>query len=153
MSFEDWRRINVDQYDPDLQYQQDDLPDLKPGMSLADISSLSQQVRGLIQRMDIANALKLCIQNSPYGANQEVIESFLQSVFEILISVKTNDISNIVKSLDIDDLDVVVKYIYTLMSKERALKQSGLLLVWLDKIVESVGEGPIIRFMSDPYKL
>jgi actin related protein 2/3 complex, subunit 5 len=39
------------------------------------------------------------------------------------------------------------------MSREWALKQSGILLAWMDKIVEKAGDGPIVRYLSDPYKL
>lgn len=153
MSFEDWRRIDIDQYDPDNQYIPDELPDEKSGTSLSDIQTLTQTLRGLIQRMDIKEAIKFAIEYAPYGASAEVRDSFLKSVFEVLVCVKTNDVANITNQLDLDSLDVVVKFLYTLMGKDWALKQSGLLLVWLDKIVEQVGEGPIIRYMSDPYRL
>jgi actin related protein 2/3 complex subunit 5 len=153
MSLEDWRRIDVDQYDPENQYEADELPNLKPNTSINDIQTLTQQLRGLIQRMDIKQALLLSIEYAPYGATQDVRDAYLQSIYEIFISVKTNDVANIINNIDIDALDVVVKFIYTLMSKEWALRQSGLLLIWLDKIVELVGEGPIIRYMSDPYKI
>lgn len=154
MSEIDWRRIDIDKYDVEAQYEEDELPDLKPDVSLSDIDGLIQQVRGLIQRNDIVNGLSLCIENAPYGARDvQVTNKFLQCCSEILLSVKMSDIPNYVHQFNIDQLDVIVKFLYTLMGKEFALKQAGLLLVWLDKIVESVGEGPIIRFMSDPYKL
>lgn len=153
MSTIDWRRIDVDQYDPDNQYEQDELPDLKPNVSLADISTLSQAIRGLIQRQDITSGINTLVEYAPYGAADDVRDAYLKSVFELLTNVKMSDIPGFIKSLDLDTIDVVVKFVYSLMAKEWALKQSGLLLVWLDKITESVGEGPIIRYLSDPYKL
>lgn len=155
MSLQDWRRIDVDQYDPENQYEVDELPDLKPNTSIAEIQAFTQELRILIQHMDIIQAFKLSIEKTPYGSSPEIIELFLKSIFEIFVSVKTNDVDKFINTngLSVDDLDIIVKYLYTLMSKEWALKQSGLLLIWLDKIVEKVGEGPIIRYMSDPYKL
>lgn len=153
MSFEDWRRIDVDKYDPDYQYTPDELPEEKAGATAADMQALTQTLRGLIQRMEIAQAFATAIEYAPYGAAEEVRVSFLKAVFEIFVSVKMNDVAGITKQLDLDTLDTIVKFLYTLMSKDWALKQSGLLLVWLDKIVEQVGEGPIIRYLSDPYKL
>lgn len=153
MNVEDWRRIDVDQYDPDYIYVADELPGQQSNASAADMQALSQHVRGSIQRMDIASALATAIEHAPYGAGEDVREMFLQSVFEILTSVKMNDVAAIVGKLDLDTLDVVAKFLYTLMNKEWALKQSGMLLVWLNKIVDTAGEGPIIRYMSDPYKL
>lgn len=153
MSFEDWRRIDVDQYDPDYQYIPDELPNTKANATISDMQALTQTLRTSIQRMAIPEAFVTAIEYAPYGAADDVRIAFLKSVFEIFVSVKMNDISNITKQLDLDTLDSIVKFLYILMSKEWALKQSGLLLVWLDKIVEQVGEGPIIRYMSDPYKL
>ncbi|KAG0673346.1 hypothetical protein C6P42_002862, partial [Pichia californica] len=148
-----WRRIDIDQYDPDSQYIPDDLPESKPNTSLSDIQALTQTLRASIQRMSISEAFNTAIEYAPYGANEDVRVAYLKSIFEIFISVKTNDIPTIIKQLSLDNLDIIVKFLYTLMSKDWAMKQSGLLLVWLDKIVEQVGEGPIIRYMSDPYKL
>ncbi|OUT22573.1 hypothetical protein CAS74_002315 [Pichia kudriavzevii] len=153
MSLEDWRRIYIDQYDADTQYVADELPEGNSTATVSDMQALSTKLRGLIQRMDIGEAFKTSIEFAPYGAGEDVCDAFLRGVFEIFTNVKMNDIPNIVTSLDLDVLDVVVKYIYTLMGKEFALKQSGLLLVWLDRIVDKVGEGPIIRYLSDPYKL
>lgn len=153
MSTIDWRRIDVDQYDPDNQYERDELPDLKPDTSLADIGPLSQTIRGLIQRQDIASGIATLVEYAPYGSAEDVRDTYLRSVYELLTSAKMSDIPGVVKNLDLDTADVVVKFVYTLMSKEWALKQSGLFLVWLDKLTETFGEGPVIRYMSDPYKL
>lgn len=153
MSTIDWRRIDVDQYDPENQYEQDDLPDLKPNVTIADINNLTQAIRGLIQRQEVVSGIMTLVEYAPYGAADDVREAFLKSVFELLTSAKLSDIPGVVKGLDLDTVDVVVKFVYSLMAKEWSLKQSGLLLVWLDKITESVGEGPIIRYLSDPYKL
>lgn len=153
MSFEDWRRIDVDQYDPENVYVEDELPDTRPNTSLQDIQSLTQTLRSSIQRMDIVNALKTAIENAPYGASEEVKDAFLHSVYEVFVSVKLSDINNFIGQFDIDSIDAIVKFVYVLMSKEWALKQSSTLIVWLDRIVETVGDGPIVRYLSDPYKL
>lgn len=153
MSFEDWRRIDIDQYDPDNQYIPDELPNGNSGATVADIQTLTQNTRALIQRMDIVNAIQMIIENAPYGATKEVIEGFLKCVYEVFVSVKSTDISNIVNKLDVDAYDSIVKFLYVLMSREWALKQSGSLLAWLDKIVEKAGDGVIVRYLSDPYKL
>lgn len=153
MSFEDWRRIDIDQYDPDNQYAADELPDMHNSTTTADMQALTQNTRALIQRMDIASALKLIIEQAPYGASSDVIESFLKCVYEVFVSVKSTDIAGITGNLDVDACDSIVKFLYVLMSREWALKQSGILLAWMDKIVEKAGDGPIVRYLSDPYKL
>ncbi|KGK35206.1 hypothetical protein JL09_g5645 [Pichia kudriavzevii] len=69
MSLEDWRRIDIDQYDADTQYVADELPEGNSTATVSDMQALSTKLRGLIQRMDIGEAFKTSIEFAPYGAD------------------------------------------------------------------------------------
>lgn len=151
-NLDDWRRIDVEQYDPDFQYEADALEQANP-LSTADIATLEQTATQALNHGKTLDALKAILPYAPYGADQSVRDSYLKLALSILGSSRVSDIPSLVNQLNLDEVDATIKFCYNLMSKPYAGKQSGLLLVWIDKIVEKFGEGPIVRFISDPAQL
>ncbi|QPG74942.1 hypothetical protein FOA43_002280 [Brettanomyces nanus] len=148
---EDWRRVDVDQYDPEKQFIADDLE--LPNYSAQDLEPKIQQIRQYIGSNDLVNALKSCVQDPPYGSTDIVKKGYLLTVLDVLNTAKQSEVKELLSQLSIDEVDVLVKFIYVLMTTEEGQKSGGALLGWFDKAITVVGEGPIVRYMSDPYRM
>ncbi len=73
----------------------------------------------------------------------------LSTVFDTLKSIKQSQIPELVSDLSTEEHDVLVKYLYKLMSLPQGQQNSGILLAWFDKTIEVTGIGPIIRHLND----
>jgi actin related protein 2/3 complex subunit 5 len=69
-------------------------------------------------------------------------------VMEVLNSIKASDIPSLVESLDAEQQDVLMKYIYRGMSLPGSYN-SGVLLNWHEKLTEVAGLGSIVRVFTD----
>lgn len=150
---EDWRRIDIDALEPENHLSKEELvPDLPP-VSYQEIEALSKQVRQQLSLGQFVGALQLALDNPPYVADEATKNLHAETVFEVLVSIKNNnhvnEFSNIVKKLDLDQQDNLVKYLYKNMNTSYGAKQGGLLLNWFEKTVEVTGLGPVVRFFSD----
>ncbi|KAK6456420.1 actin-related protein 2/3 complex subunit 5 [Scheffersomyces xylosifermentans] len=150
---EDWRRIDIDAYEPENHLSKEELiPDLPP-TSQADIVAVSKQVRSALSSGQFVEALALALDSAPYIADEATKNLHSETIFEILCSIKNNhninDLSSFVKKLDSSQQDTLVKYLYKTMDTSYGQKQGGLLLSWFEKTIEVTGLGPIVRFMSD----
>lgn len=150
---EDWRRIDIDALEPDNHLSKEDLvPDL-PAVSYEEIVSISKQVKQSLSLGQFVPALKLALDNPPYVADERTKNLHAETVFEALVSIKNNqhvnEFANIVKQLDADQQDNLIKYLYKNMNTSYGAKQGGVLLSWFEKTVEVTGLGPVVRFFSD----
>lgn len=150
---EDWRRIDIDAYEPENHLSKEELvPDL-PATSPDQIAAVSQQARSALSLGQFVEALQLVLDSAPYVADTQTKTLHAETVFEVLISIKNNhastNLSTFIKQLDSNQQDVLVKYLYKNMSTPYGAKQGGLLLNWFEKTVEVTGLGPIVRFMTD----
>ncbi|VEU21780.1 DEKNAAC102692 [Brettanomyces naardenensis] len=148
---EDWRRIDVDQFDPESQFVEDDLG--LPSYTLEDLQGKFQQIRQSIASNNIAEGIKLSVTDAPYGSANDVKQSYLLAVLEVLNTAKQSEVNTVISQLSTEEVDVLVKIVYALMATSEGQRSGGALLGWLDKIVDSVGEGPIVRYLSDPYRI
>ncbi|KAH3668360.1 hypothetical protein OGAPHI_002114 [Ogataea philodendri] len=146
-----WRRIDIDQYDPDYQYEADPID--APAYTVQQLEPLLGEIRGSISRGDSVGAIKLCVADPPYGSDAAAKTAYLQSVLSVLVSVKQTEIPNIVKGLDVDETDTLVKLLYSLMSLKEGQKSGGALLGWFDKVVGIVGERPIVSYVNSSLTL
>ena len=80
--------------------------------------------------------------------HQQAKDRNTQTVMEALLSVRSNDMSNIVKSLSSEDLDVLMKYVYKGMAFPEVFN-AATLLSWHEKTLEIGGLGSIVRVMTD----
>ncbi|GMG39275.1 unnamed protein product [Ambrosiozyma monospora] len=148
---QDWRRIDVDAYDPDQQYQPDPID--VPVYTLQALEPKLQQIRGLLSRGSALDSLRLAIDSPPYADEPSVKKQYLLGVLEVLNNIKQTEINGVIKQLSLDEIDVLIKFVYSLMALKEGQKSGGVLLGWFDKTIEAVGEGPIVRYLSDPLKL
>ncbi|CAO1634392.1 unnamed protein product [Sympodiomycopsis kandeliae] len=148
----DFRSINVDIWEEDVLLESDLVPayHLDPQSAAADADAKAQQSRQLLNKSDIASALQLLLTDSPYGGTemQAAKETYLQAFLQLLNSVKSTDIAPLLKALDVDQRDTLMKWIYKGLSRPE-LGSGGVLLGWHEKLTEIAGTGCIVRVMSD----
>ncbi|KAI3652418.1 hypothetical protein MP228_002743 [Amoeboaphelidium protococcarum] len=113
------------------------------------VNSAAQEVRQLLTRGGIADALKIALANAPTGsAPQQTKLKHTQTVMDILSAVKATDIPNILKGLSQDDVDTLMKYVYRGMEYPDKFNPQTL-LSWHEKTFEVGGVGCIVRVMTD----
>lgn len=114
-----WRTINVDALDPDSSQNFDTTtlhPPL-PEVSDADVRQLNAQVRQLLRGGDPEGALRGCLETPVYNADDAVKDAHLQTVTEVLQSIKASDMTPMLQRIYQSEggnelLDVLVKYLY-----------------------------------------
>ncbi|GAA5907448.1 hypothetical protein JCM5296_006911 [Sporobolomyces johnsonii] len=152
-----FRKIDIDQYDedrvlPEELYHPDPRP---PQQVLTDTQAKDRAVRGLLQRGDVAAALKECVREGewPYGEDSvpEIAQAkqlALTLVLSVLNSSRSTDIPALVAALEPAEQVTLMKYLYKAM--ENLGDSSGnVVLGWHEKLVEVAGIGCIVRVMTD----
>jgi len=67
---------------------------------------------------------------------------------EVLLATKFSQIDEVISQLDVDMIDVLMKYIYKGFEKSTE-KKSNHLLMWHEKVYAVGGAGSIIRVLTD----
>lgn len=146
----DWRRIDIDAFDPDSRLTAEDLiPLYDRQITLEELQPKMQQLRTLSSGGDTRNAVHLITKDPPYSADDNTKNLYFQVVLETLCQVRQVDIADIVKELDTEQQVVLVKYLYKGMSLPEGQKQGGILLAWFEKLTQSNGITPIVHYLSD----
>ncbi|EMG50096.1 Actin-related protein 2/3 complex subunit 5 [Candida maltosa Xu316] len=154
MASEDWRKIDIDALEPENHLTKEELlPSDLPFVSYDTIQSVAGQIRSNLSSGQFQQALVLGLDNVPYSADEKTKELHSQTIFEVLCSIRNNnnlnDLSKFIKSLNSEQQDVLIKYLYKNMGSSYGQKQGGLLLNWFEKTVEVTGVGSIARYLTD----
>ncbi|KAJ3107333.1 Actin- protein 2/3 complex subunit 5 [Phlyctochytrium bullatum] len=125
------------------------------------LQSRSQDVRSYLARFVLippsilpgsgaySEAVRRSLENPPLGRDiQGIKDKNLAVVMEAVSSVKATDISNVVKTLNSAELDVLLKFIYRGFASPD-LFNATVLLAWHEKVVEAGGVGSIMRVLTD----
>ena len=75
-------------------------------------------------------------------------DAAFQLVFRVLTSVKQNQVEGIVKTLDNDHKDLLMKYIYRGFENPSD-NSSAQLLFWHEKVFDEADVGSIVRVLTD----
>ena len=146
MSKSGFRRIDVDQYDEE-KFKDDQIVQDESGPD-------EQEVNGFLMSGNSLKALKSCLQNPLYRSKDAAMKSkAVLLAVRVLTSFKSSEISGAVESLDIQELDVLMKYIYKGFSLGLDGQQCGSLLSWHEKVTAKGGMGCIIRVLADRKRL
>lgn len=140
----EFRKIDVDQYDEEKYKEEDQTETQSPstGPSEGEVATLLSAGRNV-------DALKLVLRNAPLGTkNQAVKDNACNLALRVMISIKASQIEETVKSLDRDQLDILMKYVYRGF-EQPSEGNSGHLLVWHEKIYNAGGLGCIVRVLTD----
>jgi len=116
---DNWRTINIDALDPDSS-SNFDISTLHPPhapVSDAEIRAIGQQVRQLLRGGDAEGALRGALESAPYGGDTGVKELHLQTVTEVLQSIKASEMTPMLQRVFASEgggevLDVLMKYLY-----------------------------------------
>lgn len=75
----------------------------------------------------------------------------MQTVLDVLTTIRSNSITETVQNLSSDLRDVLIKYIYKGMGSTvgQTHGNGGILLAWFEKTVAITSEGAIVRYMAD----
>jgi len=141
-----FRRLDVDQYD-DNSFRDDvsDLTDEGPNES---------EVNNLLMSGKAAAALKVVLQNPPVQTKDDAQkEKAAHLVVKVLSSIKSSEVQSAVKQLEVEEVDVLMKYIYKGFSMGLDGQQCGTLLQWHGKALQEGGKGCIVRVLSDRKRL
>ncbi|CAH1758721.1 1859_t:CDS:2 [Entrophospora sp. SA101] len=151
MSF---RNVDVDALDEEQLLQEElftfsDGNEIDSQTALKNVQSKGTDVRNLSLRGDTLGALIAAIENPPYGLHTtEAKDKNTTIVMEVLISTKASDVPSLVESLNAEQQDVLMKYIYRGMSSPKSYN-SAVLLNWHEKLTEVAGLGSIVRVFTD----
>ena len=144
-----FRKIDVDQFNED-NFKEEDGPSTPIGNSVGGIEA---EVSNLLSNAQHSEALKMCLANAPIGnKNQEEKDFAASLVMKVLLSTKQNQVDAIVKTLDNDQKDLLMKYIYRGFESPSE-GSSAQLLFWHEKVFETAGVGSIVRVMTDRKKV
>jgi len=148
-----FRKIDIDAYDEDAFHESElyEVDPRDPTTVLNDAKAKNAQVRTSLSRGDIPGALNAVLSQSPYGSNVDEAKSItLNTVLLILNSTKATEIPNILRTLDADQHDTLMKYLYQGMRARGLADANGsVLLSWHEKLTEIAGIGCIVRVMAD----
>ncbi|KAH8819962.1 actin-related protein 2/3 complex subunit 5 [Xylogone sp. PMI_703] len=116
---DNWRTINIDALDPDssLNFDTSTLHPAFPAVSESDIRTIGGQVRQLLRGGDAEGALRGALESAPYGGDQATKDLHLQTIIEVLQSIKASDMSPMLQRIYSSEggsevLDVLMKYLY-----------------------------------------
>ncbi|EHA52442.1 hypothetical protein MCOR27_008315 [Pyricularia oryzae] len=114
-----WRTINIDALteDSSVNFDTSTLRPPLPEVSDAEVRQLAQQIRQLLRGGDPEGALRGCLEMPVYQADEPVKDAHLQTVIEVLQSIKASDMTPMLNRIYGSDggselLDVLMKYIY-----------------------------------------
>jgi len=153
-----YRLIDIDALDSEAQFPPELLNPPLPPVDILEIQGYASQCRQLLQRGDQGGALRIALENVPYGGDEAGKELHLQTILEILSSIRSSDMASTLARLSslpngTELLDVLTKYIYKGMKDASVSAGSGgkmsVLLSWHEKVVDIAGEGSIVRCMTD----
>ncbi|KAI1330681.1 actin-related protein 2/3 complex subunit 5 [Xylariaceae sp. FL0255] len=114
-----WRTVNIDALDPEST-QNFDTTTLHPPLpeaSEAEVRALNGQVRQLLRGGDSEGALRGCLESPVYNGSEAAKDAHLQTVIEVLQSIKTSDMSPMLERIygspgGSELIDVLMKYLY-----------------------------------------
>ncbi|KUJ15197.1 Arp2/3 complex subunit [Mollisia scopiformis] len=126
---DNWRTINIDALDPESS-SNFDTSTLHPAfapVSDSEARNIGQQVRQLLRGGDAEGALRGALESAPYGGDVAVKEIHLQTVTEVLQSIKASEMTPMLQRIfqsegGSEALDVLMKYLYKGMAASSTSK-------------------------------
>lgn len=145
-----YRNLDVDAFDPDKFI--DCLDDIveTPG-----IGPDEANVKHLLQTNKLIEALKAALINPPLKTKNQTLKNKTTAlVTKVLTSFKSADILAAVNTLNADEVDLLMKFIYKAMEILPEGQQScALLLTWHSHVFASCGHGGIVRVLCNRNRL
>ncbi|KAM9324898.1 LOW QUALITY PROTEIN: actin-related protein 2/3 complex subunit 5 [Gastrophryne carolinensis] len=135
-----FRKVDVDEYDENKFVDEEEAADGQQG---PDEGEVDGAIRG-----NLVGALHAALKNPPINTKNQSTKDRAESlVLKVLISFKTNEIEKAVQSLDKNDVDLLMKYIYKGFESPSD-NSSAVLLQWHEKALAAGGVGSIVRVLT-----
>lgn len=106
-------------------------------------------VTSLIHANRYSEALKLAIKHSAnIGRKHPQRVQVAELILKVILHVRSNEIESIVNTLDLDEIDILMRYIY--YGFEHPVDgSSSHLLTWHGKVCNRGGVGSIVRVLTE----
>jgi len=107
------------------------------------------EITSLIASCRYSEALKTTIKHSSnIGRKHPLREQVAELMLKVILNVKSSEIESVVDTLDLDEIDVLMRYIY--YGFEHPVDGSSThLLTWHDKACGRGGLGSIVRILTE----
>lgn len=108
-----------------------------------------EDVTSLIQAGKYSEALKLVMKHSvSVGRKHPLRDQVAELMLRVILNVRSSEIESVVNTLDLDEIDVLMRYIY--YGFEHPVEgSSAYLLTWHDKACNRGGVGSIVRVLTE----
>jgi len=111
-------------------------------------AALKEEVQTLISGTQFAKALVTAVHNPPTTKSDETKKIAAEAAALAICSVPAADIDKVIDSLDVEDVNNVMKYVYKGMALGAGTNHAAL-LNWHSKLFDKCGIGIIMRAMAD----
>jgi actin related protein 2/3 complex subunit 5 len=111
--------------------------------------SKAQQITSKMNMGNLTDALKTGLQNVPWDGTPQQKREDAEAVVNVLVSFKDQQINEALNGLSVDEIDVLMKYVFKGLSMGNA-KYSSQLFKWFEAIeTKTGGLGAITRVLTD----
>jgi len=107
-----------------------------------------EEVQGLVSRSQWSQALKLAVGNPPNTKNDETKKIAAEAAALAIWSIPSGEVDKTIETLDVEELNNVMKYVYKGMALTGHTNHANL-LNWHSKLVDKCGVGILMRAMVD----
>uniref|UniRef100_T1IVN3 Actin-related protein 2/3 complex subunit 5 n=1 Tax=Strigamia maritima TaxID=126957 RepID=T1IVN3_STRMM len=136
-----FRKIDIDQYDEENYKDEDQNDPQSPP-----VGPDENEINSLLTQYPLTN---IPSKSAPMGSKNQVLkDAALNTVLRVLLSIKTNQMDEVISSLDKELIDILMKYIYRGFENPSE-GSSGHLLTWHEKTFAIAGVGSIVRVLTD----
>ncbi|KAM4722034.1 actin-related protein 2/3 complex subunit 5 [Rhinophrynus dorsalis] len=136
-----FRKVDVDEYDENKFVDEEEAGEGQQG---PDEGEVDCAIRG----GNMMGALQAALKNPPINTKNQSSKDRAESlVLKVLISFKASEIEKAVQSLDKNDVDLLMKYIYKGFECPSD-NSSAVLLQWHEKALAVGGVGSIVRVLT-----
>ncbi|KAJ3186531.1 hypothetical protein HDU85_007351 [Gaertneriomyces sp. JEL0708] len=147
------RKVDVDQFDDEDAFVDENQTatdyTADSAQIQAAVTTRAAEVRSALSRSDVNGAIQRALEDPPAGrVTQNIKDQNADTVMEAIAAARSTDIPNILKGLNPQQLDTLIKYIYRGMASPEQYN-SAVLLAWHEKATEIGGLGSIVRVLTD----
>lgn len=143
-----FRQVHIDRFDPDSPVN--NVPVVEDhGITLEDVRAAGQSVKSSLSSGNGPAALKVALENPPYGASDTVKEAALSNVMLVLSSLRVSEIDAAINALNSTEKIVLVKYLFKASGSSQGKLHGAAMLSWMERAFAFAGQGAIIKHMTD----
>jgi len=117
------------------------------GQIRSEIQAMSNEVSSLLSSNNASRAIGVAIRDPPFETKDSSLKDEAYDVVSrVLEAISEAQIKDIVTGLELEDCDVLMKYVYREMDNQR---NCSAMLKWHAFLVDRAGIGSVVRAMTD----